>query len=272
MSADKYPEESNRRRFVKGVVGGAALAGVGAAGITTVNSLTNPTGVGGGVTEFFGVELVSGPAPRGMPQIPVEVDDEGYLRGLFPEDDEGIEIGGINYNPNWFQYCGIQTVPGAQPENDFDNYFRYAASPPYDWQAEDADPGERIHVDDFADYDDWGNDIGQSGIGKPARGQWRSEDVGSGDEMPIEVIRSTHVEEIAGESEWLAETTSEGFIAYLSQCTHFCCIPGFKETEQSYDYGGEDKIFCVCHNSVYDPFSIQRQSFVALPRPEGGTE
>jgi len=46
--SDKYPAESGRRRFVKGVVGGAALSGVGAMGSATVNTLTTSGGVGGG--------------------------------------------------------------------------------------------------------------------------------------------------------------------------------------------------------------------------------
>jgi hypothetical protein len=114
MSDDKYPEDTNRRRFVKGVVGGAALAGVGAAGATTVNTLTNPTGAGGGVTEFYGVENTDGPAPRAMPQIPIDIDEEGYLIGQFPTSGSET-IGDIEYKPDWFQYCGLQTYPGVQP-------------------------------------------------------------------------------------------------------------------------------------------------------------
>ena len=78
-SDDKYPKVSGRRRFVKGVVGGAALAGIGTATSGTVNTMTNPSGAGGGVTEYFGIEKLFGPAPRGMPQIPVVIDDDGEI-------------------------------------------------------------------------------------------------------------------------------------------------------------------------------------------------
>ena len=44
MSGDKYPSESGRRRFVKGVVGSAALSGVGVSGAATVNLTTQPSG------------------------------------------------------------------------------------------------------------------------------------------------------------------------------------------------------------------------------------
>jgi len=87
--SDKYPVESDRRRFVKGVVGSSALAGVGITSAVTADSLTTPAGAGGGPTQYMGIERVGGPAPRGMPQIPIEIDDEGALRGLWPEPETG---------------------------------------------------------------------------------------------------------------------------------------------------------------------------------------
>jgi Rieske Fe-S protein len=127
-----------------------------------------------------------------------------------------------------------------------------------------------MHVDDFSDYESWGNGIGDPGVGKPARGTWRSQDLSPQERLPIEVIRSTRVEEMTDRSDWLAESTAEGFVAYMDKCTHFCCVPGFKDTEQAKKFGASNRIFCVCHQSVYDPYSIVRRSFVALPRPEGG--
>ena len=120
-SDDKYPTESGRRRFVKGVVGGAALAGVGAAGSAAVNSATTSPGAGGGPTEAYAIENTAGPAPRGMPLIPVEIDSEGYLKGVWPdvstEMQGGIEIeveetedfrgSGVTYSFDWFQYYGV---------------------------------------------------------------------------------------------------------------------------------------------------------------------
>ena len=193
---DKYPESSGRRRFVKGVVGSAALAGVGTATGSMVNTTTNPSGEGGGITEYFGVENIAGPAPRAMPQIPVRIDDEGYLQGLWPEPSEETQdgrtitvaktdLGGITYGAEWFQYCGVQTYPGVQPEADQDQYFRYANNPPYAWQQEQVSAGDRVHVDDFTDYEDWGNGIGKSGLGKPAFATWRSEGVPPGSTMPV---------------------------------------------------------------------------------------
>ena len=283
-SDDKYPKVSGRRRFVKGVVGGAALAGIGTATSGTVNTMTNPSGAGGGVTEYFGIEKLFGPAPRGMPQIPVVIDDDGFLMGLWPKVSEIIEggrkvtvaqqeIAGVTYSSDWFQYCGVQTYPGVKPLADQDNYFRYANNPPYKWQKEEVSPGEKVHIDDFEDYVTWGNSIGKAGVGKPAFATWRSQDVPPQVQMPVQLIRSTIVDNLISNAQgetkqWLQESCSQGFIAILDKCTHFCCVPGFKSFTDSEKFDGADLIYCQCHQSVYDPFSIIKDRFVALPRTE----
>ncbi len=283
-SDDKYPKVSGRRRFVKGVVGGAALAGIGTATSGTVNTMTNPSGAGGGVTEYFGIEKLFGPAPRGMPQIPIVIDDDGFLMGLWPKVSEIIEggrkvtvaqqeIAGVTYSSDWFQYCGVQTYPGVKPLADQDNYFRYANNPPYKWQKEEVSPGEKVHIDDFEDYVTWGNSIGKAGVGKPAFATWRSQDVPPQVQMPVQLIRSTIVDNLISNAQgetkqWLQESCSQGFIAILDKCTHFCCVPGFKSFTDSEKFDGADLIYCQCHQSVYDPFSIIKDRFVALPRTE----
>ena len=275
---DIYPVESDRRRFVKGVVGSAAIAGLGASTVAAVNTATAPTGGGGGIRQFYGIERTAGPAPRGMPQIPLEIDDEGYLRGIWPEPEqrevEGTtflvaeqEIADINYTTEWYQYCGVQNFPGFQPDADQNDHLLYDQGGRYEWQTE-VEPETEMHVDDFDDYEEWGNEIGQDGIGKPATGTWRSEGAGAAETLPILVIRSTLIEDAAEESEWLAETAPEGFIAIANKCTHFCCVPTYKATQESERFNAGDGIYCQCHQSVYDPFSIQRQQFVALPRPD----
>lgn len=274
---DKYPAESGRRRFVKGVVGGAALAGVGAAGSATVNSLTSSTGAGGGQTVAMAIQRTGGPAPRGMPQIPLEIDDEGYLKGIWPEvttiTQEGVEVevaqtdlGGKKYAGEWFQYCGMEGYENLQPNYDGDNFFRAGSAPGYEWQAEAKEQGDKLHVDDFSDYKEWGNGIGNDGVGKPANGTWRSVD--SSDTLPITLIRSERIERAAEEDEWVEASTAEGFIAYANVCTHFCCVPGYKQTENSANYGASDGVYCQCHQSTYDPFTLVETLFVARPRPQ----
>jgi Rieske Fe-S protein len=280
MSDDKYPAESGRRRFVKGVVGGAALAGVGTTGVAAINSATASAGSGGGTIEAMAIELTDGPAPRGMPQIPIEIDDEGYLKGVWP-DTKTVEQGGIEvqvaavddyegtgraYSGEWFQYCGLESNAGIQPDHDSDNYFRSIPEPDYDWQAEALSEGDRLHVDDFSDYETWSNGIGASGVGKPAVGKWRSED--SDNIIPIQVIRSTNVEEAARNDPWLQASTEDGFIAWLNKCTHFCCVPGYKQDAGSAKFNAADDVYCPCHQSVYDPFTVISTLFTARPRPD----
>ncbi|WP_158056515.1 ubiquinol-cytochrome c reductase iron-sulfur subunit [Halorussus halophilus] len=277
---DKYPVESGRRRFVKGVVGSAALVGIGTGAAASINSATAPTGAGGGIVQYFGVENIDGPAPRGMPQIPIEIDDEGFVKGVWPEvrevQEQGqtftvaeMQLGGITYSSEWFQYCGVQTYPGVAPDADQDNFFRYANSSPYEWQQEEVEAGARVNVSDFEDYESWGNGIGESGLGKPALATWRSQDVPPGGTMPVQIIRSTRFEQMAEQgNEWISASTAQGFMANLNKCTHFCCVPGFKALPDSRKFGAANDIYCQCHQSVYDPFSIVELSFVALPRPE----
>lgn len=286
--ADKYPPESGRRRFVKGVVGGSALSAVGATGSAAVNAATNRSGEGGGQTTFLAIENTAGPAPRGMPMIPVEVDSEGYVKGRFPEwgteKQQGetvnvaeTEIAGHTYSARWFQYCGMEGAPGIQPGavETQDEYFRYTTPPvEYEWQRSNVEDGDRMHVDDFEDYKTWGNAVGADGIGKPAKGTWRSQDVARGDgQIVVQVLRIppdrlAEMKEDSDFAEWIDAASDENFIAWLDKCTHFCCVPTFKGTKQSARFEAENRVYCACHQSVYDPYSVVQRSFSARPRPE----
>ena len=283
MDADKYPPEDGRRRFVKGVVGSATLSGVGTAAAVALDSATTVSGGTGGPTDYVGIENTDGPAPRGMPIVPLSIDDEGYLKGIWPEVKEKKlengntvtiteqEIGGVTYTGRWYQYCGAQTAQGLRPDADQDNYLR---SKPglYEWQG-DHEPGQKLHVDDFADYEEWTNGIGSAGSGKPAQTTWRSESEGEQDvqELPVQVLRSSKVSELPAESdraEFLRAATESDFIAWLDKCTHFCCTPGFNSSTDATKFDATDAVYCQCHQSVYDPFSPVELSFNAFPRPD----
>lgn len=278
------PARSERRRFVKGVVGSAALAGTGATASALAESTTRPTGEGGGQQTYYGIANTRGPAPRAMPQVPLGITDGGYLKGVWPTSEERerdgrpvtvaeTELGGVTYSTTWFQYCGIQDLPGIEPGAERDDYFRSAPRPGYDWQSEAKSAGDRLHVDDFEDYEEWGNDVGTDGTGKPAKATWRSTDVEPQQQIPVQVLRSTRVEDLVAGAEgelrdWLEATTAEGFIAWLAKCTHFCCVPEFKGYPSSARFGAADEVYCACHQSVYDPYQVVKRSFTALPRPE----
>ena len=274
---DKYPAESGRRRFVKGVVGGAALAGVGATGAVSVNTLTTVSGAGGGPVEAMVIENTAGPAPRGMPQIPIEIDADGFIKGVWPEIQtetiEGVEIevaredlGGMTYSQEWFQYCGLESNNALDPSYESDNYFVTGADGGggYEWQS-DKGESERFNIDEFDDYAEWGNDIGAAGVGKPGTAVWRSGD--SDNPLPVTILRSKTIEELAQDDEWLQASTDQGVMAWLNKCTHFCCVPGYKQADDAPRYGAADKVYCQCHQSVYDPFSLTTALYIARPRP-----
>lgn len=281
MDEDRYPSQAGRRRFVKGVVASAALAGVGAGGASAVDFATRPQGGGGGVTPFVGIEQTDGPAPRGMPYIPVEIDDDGDIRGVWPDVEEvteqgrtyevaRMEIGGRTYSSEWFQYCGRQQADGVRPSADQGDHFLSVDSPSYEWQAAELEAGDRLNLGHFEDYETWGNDVGDAGVGKPAEATWRSEGEG---QLPVTVIRSPIIEEKAQRDdetgEWYAAASQEGVIAFLNVCTHFCCVPkGYKISGDATNYSAENGVYCQCHQSTYDPFTPEFGQFIALPRPE----
>ncbi|MFC7139453.1 ubiquinol-cytochrome c reductase iron-sulfur subunit [Halosimplex aquaticum] len=292
LDEDKYPGETGRRRFVKGVVGSSALASLGVGGAAAINLTTAPSGGGGGPTQFVAIENIDGPAPRGMPIIPMEVTDAGELRGVFPEPETEVvagvertvaetEIGGVTYSPRWFQYCGVEQYQGVQPTADADNFFRAASSPPpaYEWQ-QDIDEGTVLTVDMFDDYKEWGNGIGVDGLGKPAWGRWRSEGEDA-KTIPIQVLRSPEISTLVEGGEgfydysnvpeqarsFVEAATEQDFIAWLNKCTHFCCVPGYKVLTGSANFDASNEVYCQCHQSVYNPFSPVLKQFVARPRP-----
>jgi Rieske Fe-S protein len=285
LDEDKYPTQTGRRRFVKGVVGSATLAGVSAGAAASLNAATSSTGAGGGTTKYIGITNTSGPAPRGMPVIPMEVTSEGELRGVWPEVSQETSggrtitvakqnVGGMTYSSSWFQYCGVQQYPGTQPTADANNMFKLKGD--YDWSA-DLETGRPLRVDDFSDYETWGNGIGRSGLGKPASADWRTEV--EGNPLPVQILRSKEIPKMVnGEgkyadlpgpvTDYLAEATageSNTFMAWLNKCTHFCCVPGFKTSKFE---NADNRVYCQCHQSIYNPFAPKQLQFVALPRPK----
>lgn len=288
---DKYPVESDRRRFVKGVVGGSVLSGVLTTGAVAVSSATAPSSGGGGFVNYFGAERTAGPAPRGLPQIPIEIDDDGQLLGIWPEPETqtlpdgsefteaSMELGGIEYTTEWYQYCGVQTFGGIKPDADGeDQVLRYDAGS-YDWMS-DVENGDPMLTEHFEDYDEWTNDIGEPGQGKPATGTWRSQNVPPEQTVPILVIKTDqlNVEEMNDSTrEWVEASCPQDedggrYLGYVNKCTHFCCAPGYRTLDDAAAFGAANEIYCNCHNSVYKPFNIIEQQFVALPRPAGDDE
>ncbi len=280
VDEDKYPAESGRRRFVKGVVGSAALSSVGAGGAAALDTVTQAAGAGGGQTQYVGIKNTAGPAPRGMPMIPLEIRD-GELYGVWPEYNEEKDLAlaenfggsGITYSSAWYQYCGLQSSQAVDPQTDASNAF--ISSPSYSWQ-EEQESGVPLQVSWFDDYESWGNGIGTEGVGKPATANWRSEEAST--KITVQVLRSPQVSMMAnGEGpysdlpsqlqQFIKAATADDFMAWANKCTHFCCVPGWKQSEGAEDYDAGNDVYCQCHQSIYDPFSPVLKTFTALPRP-----
>ena len=219
---DKYPVESDRRRFVKGVVGGGALAGTSSGALTALETATPTQGEGGGQVLYYGVENTDGPANDPMPQLPVTVEG-GELHGVWPEGDgEGMpstELGGITYTPRWFQYCSVESAEGLQPGTDRGTALTHAGpeTTHYDWQL-DREKGTPLAVEEFDDYEAWEDGVGDPSLGKPAVALWRA-DADDETTMVVQVIRSRRIERLAADSEWLAASTERGFMAFFAKCT-----------------------------------------------------
>ncbi|MDY6778998.1 MAG: ubiquinol-cytochrome c reductase iron-sulfur subunit, partial [Halobacteria archaeon] len=251
---------------------------VAATGFMSVDLLTQKSGKGGGSIKYNGIEIVDGPAPRGMPQIPVEITSGGEIKGMAPKPSDGkeapsMEIAGFEYKLDWFQYCGVQSYPGVYPSFESNNRFHYNER---EWHSDMG--GEVMTVGDFSNWESYKGDAADAtrGLGKPAWGTWRSQDVDQ--TMPISIIKTSQDRLLSNAKsdqmkQWIRETCPQGFIAWLNKCTHCCCVPqGFQTSNYDCDSPSgkcaADMVYCQCHQSKYDPFSVVREDMIALPRPE----
>ncbi|MDY7082459.1 MAG: ubiquinol-cytochrome c reductase iron-sulfur subunit, partial [Halobacteria archaeon] len=209
--------------------------------------------------------------------IPLKIEG-GEIVGRAPEPQEGklnptMNIAGVEYSMDWFQYCGVQGYPGVRPSFESNNRFHYSDRA---WHSDMA--GNVMKVSDF---DDWQSYQGSAqgateGLGKPAWGTWRSQDVDQ--TMPVAIIKTDKQRLLDNakndqQRQWINETCPQGFIGWLNKCTHFCCVPqGFQTTNYGCGSGGSvcaaDKVYCQCHQSIYDPFNVVQENMIALPRPE----
>lgn len=194
--------------------------------------------------------------------MPITVDEEGYLHGVWPMGQtDGVPtetIEGVQYSPAW--YCGLADHPGLVPDATVETYLRSSSDTPYEWQAETHEPGERLHVSDFADYETWGNGIGSCGLGKPAMATWRSH---GPEPFPVQVVRSARVSRLAEEDDWLDASTTDGFVAWSASCPKQCAVTTFEGHVESEQFDAGDLVYCPKHQSPFDPFDIVSSSFVA---------
>ncbi len=200
----------------------------------------------------FAAERVGGPAPRGVPYIPVTVQDGVFVakpRLRFQGRDLDVL--------SWLRYCGQQGAPNLDPAFTEDQTLRYHRKDSYraltPWYADRYDAP--IRPEDFPD------------VGFGAVFRWRSEGVPSRDVLMGLLLRLDPATLGAPAplqgghrltaQEWdfvRREVFHEGFVAVATRCTHFCCDAVWKEVEAlQRPRDAWDDVFCTCHNARFDP-------------------
>lgn len=111
---------------------------------------------------------------------------------------------------------------GSQQRGPVDNVFRYG-------------PEKKTWYSDKSGTEVMAQDFDQ--VGKGAGVLWRGE-------IPAILIR-------VDESKLRGTTANNGLIAFVSACTHLCCIASWH-----LDRPNEDVLFCRCHDGIFDPYDI----------------
>lgn len=250
-------EGIDRRSFVKSAV---AAASVGALGVTGAG-LVVPLSTAGGLKirrfPYLGALKFEGPAPQGVPLIPLRVNEAGFVEGNV--DFEVAEISGAETKSvlEWYAYCGHDQSPAFKPGHTQDNVLRYFTNPVKVKDAE-AKLGYRLWYADKLGQQIRPEDFPNVGDGAPFK--WRSEGLEGNDIVTGIIIRLPR-DLIKGED--ASAFMAGDLIAFSSYCAHFCCVPGYKESDIPLKAGAGyfDRIYCTCHDSVYDPREIKKYKF-----------
>ncbi|HWG92206.1 MAG TPA: hypothetical protein VNZ52_15250 [Candidatus Thermoplasmatota archaeon] len=240
-------EDPIRRRLLRNI--GLAAAGLAAASATQgaggvlplPPALPEPDGVSP-IAErrvrYAGAKAVAGPAPRGLPLLPLRVGEFGYL-----------EVAPTAWER--YRYCGSERAPGLRSDYKGDSYLRFhldeaarlqGANPWYSRRV-----GDRIHQDDLV----------PGGDRSSAKFRFRSEG-----EEGINVLQGVLFAVPHDRLEFTSEAAEEmardalqvpNLVAYYAACTHFCCTVGHQEDPTAKAVNAWDLLFCSCHLARFDP-------------------
>ncbi|HEV8360364.1 MAG TPA: hypothetical protein VGR28_07930 [Candidatus Thermoplasmatota archaeon] len=249
----------DRRAFVRGCVY-ASAAGMMAA---TAAGLAGPLAPGGSArwrrVDYLGATVVGGPAPQGLPLLPLARDAEGRLRAdPTPASVEGGVL-------DWYRYCGHERMPQLQQKFAArDELLRYELAPE---RAEQA-----LELRGATGRRDVAWQLGKLGL--PARAEdfagpgygasvvWR----GAVRAIVLALRREDVVLEggaAAGAEGFFVEGPADTLlVAYVGFCRHLCCIPGWHESRKALGEGLFDQIYCTCHYSVFDPRRVRPDFFM----------
>lgn len=234
-------------RLVRVTVMSAALVAVIAFGVAFIV----PTAPSADVMEeryLGGRILPPGPAPQGLPLIPVRVNSAGFLEGVPTHLD-------------WYDYCQPH-APGLSSHFFGTNAFSYYLSPQQlsiaerqgseVWYADSI--GEVVHADDFTEL--W----------QGASVMWRTPTEYGPDEQLLAIL--VKVDPNAFPKDIREEFMRDGFAAFNAAGTHLCCVVGYQISNSPSarnETTDVDYIFDPCHDSRYDVRDIRSYAVPARP-------
>lgn len=245
----------DRRRFVKACVATAGAATLGASGLSLAMGSVQPRPAPAAVVSYYGAHKVDGPALRGVPYVPITVRD-----GVFVGKPE---LGGESIL-RWYAYCGHGRAPGLQPGfTDDDRLYCHVAEEKLrtltPWYADLL--GKPLRPGDFPDV----------GFGAPF--VWRSQGQSGANLLTGLLVRVGETRAPVAprppgralaqeEVDFVRREVFHGeFVAVSTFCTHFCCLPGWREDPEARRRGAWESAYCPCHGSAYRPEEPVRYAF-----------
>lgn len=219
--------DRSRRDFV--ATAAAAGAGLGAAVYGAVLSGSGWDAGHRRVVTYRGADVVGGPAPRALPLIPAEILGDGTVAGRA----EHLE---------WLYYCGMEQLPGLR-RDEADGAIRYVRS--VDDRVEawfDDRAGEPVRRDHLV------QEAERTGGFVGAIGTWRG---GRQEGVPVVVA-------YLGQAAPDDPAFHRGIGVFSAKCTFLCCVTGLNVAPPDLRsaFHAEDRLFCNCHHSRFDPTSI----------------
>lgn len=244
----------DRRSFVKTCVLAGSAGALAAGGVGLARALVEPREPRATQVRYYGAHSVAGPAPRGVPYVPLAVEG-GVFVAKTKLRYRGREMDVLDQH----RFCGRRDAPGLDPGFTDDNTLTFASRPEHEvfirpWFR--GLVGKPVRPEDFP------------GVGFGADFLWRSQGVAEPQTLPGVILRVDpaailRVEHGIGSakpldrSEWdfvRREVFWNDFIAVSSVCTHFCCVAGYKTAEKlARPRAAWENVFCTCHNASFDP-------------------
>jgi Rieske Fe-S protein len=261
------PRRMSRRAFAKGCLYATAAAAVGGGAAATFLPLALTDKTPPKRIDYIGATLVSGPAPQGIPLLPLAKGPDGEVRGN--ASPPGVPGGVLD----WYRYCAHEKTVGLQrgfaPKDEALRYFLTPEKEESIGALREQNPargdigwflgklGQVVRVADFQD------------VGYGAGVNWRSEGQSGKNIISAIVVRVDtsqltfkNAKEDVVRNGFIVDTGNDtGLLAYVTFCKHFCCVPGWHESPLALKQGFFDKMFCTCHFSVYDPLQIKGDFF-----------